>query len=142
LIYLDTSVVVPLFVPGVESIVVRQWFARELSQAFAISDWTLTEFASAIGINVREKSLNVRQARQAYGLMSELAATSFALFCPTRDDFIRASEYLRQHELGLRAGDALHLAIACAHDAEAVYSFDRKFVSAGARLGINTAIPA
>lgn len=141
MIYLDTSVVLPLFVPAAESTLVRRWLARHASQVLAISDWTLTEFASAIGIKVRERSLTVRRAREANQLMAELTAASLVLCLPTRADFLRASEYLSHHALGLRAGDALHLAIAGTHNAEAVFSFDRKFVSAGAALGIHTAIP-
>ncbi|MDE2230228.1 MAG: hypothetical protein KGL11_14465 [Alphaproteobacteria bacterium] len=36
----------------------------------------------------------------------------------------------------MRAGDALHLAIATNHGAEAIYSLDKTLLKAGRRLGL------
>ena len=52
------------------------------------------------------------------------------------DDFTLAKEFLGDHESGLRGGDALHLAIARNHRAEAVYSLDKTMVDAGTNLGL------
>lgn len=49
MVYLDTSVLVPLFVPEPASINVRRWFEQQGGIVLAISDWTMTEFASALG---------------------------------------------------------------------------------------------
>jgi predicted nucleic acid-binding protein len=43
--------------------------------------------------------------------------------------------------MGLRAGDALHLAIAYNEAASAVYSLDRLFAAAGRKLKIKTERP-
>lgn len=141
MIYLDTSVLVPLFVPDVESASARRCLIQGAKAPLAISDWSLTEFASAIGIRVRERALRARQGHQVCSAMRDLAQSSLVTFSPTRDDFERAAGYLEQHELGLRAGDVLHLAIAQARGGRIVYSFDRKFVTAGRKLGINTVVP-
>ena len=42
----------------------------------------------------------------------------------------------RRSRRSLRAGDALHLAIATNRSAEALYSLDRKLIEAGRRLGV------
>jgi predicted nucleic acid-binding protein len=43
---------------------------------------------------------------------------------------------LRQHKLGLRAGDALHLAIARNRRADTIYSLDKTMLKAGRGLGL------
>lgn len=140
MVYLDTSVIVPLFVPEPDSSAIREWFGQA-GGGLAISDWTLTEFASAMGIKVRQKGLKPDQARTACRLLERLAADSLQVLTPARADFARASAYLDQHALGLRAGDALHLAIAENAGAETVFSTDRQFIKGGRHRKIKTASP-
>jgi predicted nucleic acid-binding protein len=61
---------------------------------------------------------------------------SFAILLPSRQDFDLAKDYLGSFRSGLRAGDALHLAIAANHEVEAVYSLDKTLVKAGQMLGV------
>jgi predicted nucleic acid-binding protein len=51
-------------------------------------------------------------------------------------DYVLAREYLARPETRLRAGDALHLAIAKNQRVTAIYSLDKKLLSAGATLGV------
>lgn len=141
MLYLDTSVLVPLFVPEPDSAAVRAWFESHSSKNLAISDWTLAEFASAMGIKVREKGLRPEQARTASALLKELADNSLKVFTPTRDDYSQAAEYLSQHALGLRAGDALHLAVAQGQRAAYLYTLDRRLIDAARKLEIKAASP-
>jgi predicted nucleic acid-binding protein len=53
----------------------------------------------------------------------------------------KTTAFLGEHALGLRAGDALHLAIADNEAAVAVYSIDRLFISAGRKLNMKTECP-
>ena len=55
-----------------------------------LSDWTLTEFASAMDIMVREKGLSAERALRAMGLMENLAVESLHVLTPTRADYNRA----------------------------------------------------
>lgn len=141
MLYLDTSVLVPLFVPEPESDSVRAWFAAQGLEALAISDWTLTEFASAMGIKVRDKGLKANQAKRACSLMEKLAEESFKVFTPTRMDFRKAAEQLRDHAVGLRAGDALHLAIAQNQCVDCLYTMDRRLIKASHKLQCKAATP-
>lgn len=141
MLYLDTSVLVPLFVPEPESDALRNWFVSHAHETFAISDWTLTEFASAMGIKVRNKALKPEHARRAYVLMQEMADESLAVFIPTRADYIKAAEQLSHHALGLRAGDALHLAIAQNQGADCLYTMDRRLISAARKLKFKATSP-
>ena len=47
-------------------------------------------------------------------------------------------EWLYRFETGLRAGDALHLAIASNRGADAIYSLDQLMIAAGKELGLPT----
>ena len=143
MLYLDTSVLVPLFVPEPLSEAMRAWFEVQATAGatFAISAWTLTEFASAMGIKVRDKGLKPEQAQTACALMRKLQLDSLRVFTPTRSAFERAAEYLAQHALGLRAGDALHLAIAQNENADYFYTLDRRLIEAARKLKLRVVSP-
>lgn len=141
MLYVDTSVLVPLFVPEPESDLVRAWFGARTGEALAISDWTLTEFASAMGIKVRDKGLKAEQAKRANALMEKLATDSLRVFTPTRSDYGKAAEYLGHHALGLRAGDALQLAIAQNEGVDCLYTLDRRLIKAARKLKFKAASP-
>ena len=61
---------------------------------------------------------------------------SLIVWLPEAEDYDLAKRYLRRHETGLRAGDALHLAIAANHDARAIHSLDKTMIKAGRLLGL------
>jgi predicted nucleic acid-binding protein len=141
MVYLDTSVLVPLFLPEPESERIQRWLERHSGDLLAISEWTVTEFASALGLKVRSKMLKLDKARQAQKLFEKLVTESFHVHVPTRADYVRATAFLGEYGLGLRAGDALHLAIAYNEAANVVYSLDQLFISAGRKLKIKTGRP-
>ncbi len=119
MLYLDTSVLVPLFEPDPLPEKLRAWFASDARLTLAISDWTLTEFASAIGIKVRDKGLKSDQARRSCALVQNLADESLKVFTPSHADFRKAADYLAKHALGLRGQRAApgHRAERCRREA-------------------------
>ena len=140
---MNTVSVVPLFVLEPLSKPVRAWFEVQAtaSAAPAISAWTLTEFDSAMGIKVRDKGLEPEQAQTACVLMRQLQLDSLRVFTPTRSAFERAAEYLAQHALGLRAGAALHLAIAQNENVDCFYTLDRRLIEAARKLKLRVESP-
>ena len=64
-------------------------------------------------------------ARKAGAKFETIVEESFVALLPNRDDFNRARELLSRFDTGLRAGDALHLAIASNRRAVAIYSLDK-----------------
>jgi len=141
MVYLDTSVLVPLFLPEPDSERIQRWIERQSGVLLSISEWTITEFVSALGLKVRAELLKPDQAIEAQEAVEKLAAQSLHIHVPTRADYVRATAFLGGYGLGLRAGDALHLAIAYNEAAKAVYSLDRLFVSAGRKLKIKAGRP-
>ena len=80
--------------------------------------------------------LDGQTARDADEQFETAVAESFVVLLPNADDFNLAKANLGNHETGLRAGDALHLAIAQNHNADAVYSLDKTMLKAGKLLGV------
>jgi uncharacterized protein len=135
-LYLDTSFLVPLFLPEATSDKIERFLSRKHTDPLAVSHWTRVEFSSALAREVRIGSLSSKAAIEADSQFAEVIGESFVMLLPTANDFDLAGEFLRRHETALRAGDALHLAIASNNRATAVYSLDKTFLEAGRRLGI------
>lgn len=75
-------------------------------------------------------------AREAETEFEAIIAESFAVILPDADDFDLAKEYLGHYQSGLRAGDALHLAIARNHQMTMTYTLDKTLLKAGQALGL------
>jgi predicted nucleic acid-binding protein len=80
--------------------------------------------------------LNLEQMEAVIHSFQEDTVQSYTVFTVTTADFILASEFIQQWETGLRAGDALHLAIARNHNIENLLSLDRKLIDAARQLNI------
>jgi predicted nucleic acid-binding protein len=70
-------------------------------------------------------------------MFNKLVVESFTMLTVTGGHFRTAAKFADQHALGLRAGDALHLATASGHGAM-VYTLDHRFAEAGPALGVPT----
>jgi predicted nucleic acid-binding protein len=81
--------------------------------------------------------LTLEQRAAALSTFNRLAAESFAVLPVTGAHFRAAAKFVDQHTLGLRAGDALHLATASEHGAT-VHTLDRRLSEAGRVLGVPT----
>jgi len=139
-LYLDTSFVVPLFLPEPTSDKIERFLSRKHAAPLAISHWTRVEFSSALAREVRMGSVTRKAAIKADAQFAEVTSESFVILLPTAGDFDLAMHFLRRYKSGLRAGDALHLAIASNNGAAAVYSLDKTFLAAGRRLGLKARV--
>jgi predicted nucleic acid-binding protein len=70
------------------------------------------------------------------GDLEALIRQSFLVLTVASDDLDSAKLLLQKYETGLRASDALHLAIARNNNAQAIYSLDDKMIRAGKLLGL------
>ena len=136
MLYFDTSFVAPLVVLEETSARVAEFVRTLPAGQLTISQWTRVELSSVLGIRVRMGRLKPKEAIEADDRFEATTKRSFAILLPTRDDFDRARAFLRQYKLGLRAGDALHLAIASNNNAETIYSLDKTMLKAGRSLGL------
>ena len=136
MLYFDTSFLAPLVLEDSTSAKVERFVAGLPVGELAVSHWTRVEFASLLAREVRMGSLDGRTARDADDRFETMVTESFLVLLPNADDFDLARSYVRRHETGLRAGDALHLAIAKNRRAERVYSLDKALLKAGKALGL------
>ena len=136
MLYFDTSFLVPLFLQEQTSTRIERVFAGLAGQDLAISHWTRVEFSSLLAREVRMGGLAAAAAREADAEFESVATASFLVLLPSAGDFDLAKEYLAHHRSGLRAGDALHLAIARNHGSESIYSLDNTLLKAGRSLGL------
>jgi predicted nucleic acid-binding protein len=139
MIYLDTSVVVALLTPEQSSSRALDWFAQS-REALISSDWLITETHSALGMKQRLHGLSA-EARLAAGEQFErLLQGGVELRSLDRGRFRQAAELLQDPALGLRAGDALHLAVALHSRCSHLASFDIRMQQAATVLGLSPAL--
>jgi predicted nucleic acid-binding protein len=136
-VYLDTSLVVALFTPEIFSERAEAWSMRQGGAGLAASAWVSTEMASALSAKVRGGFLTLEQrvaVAREWRLFRQ-GLTDLAV----EDGMFRAAElWAERHELALRAGDALHLAIAAAHGCT-LATLDRRMIKAAGELGVPVA---
>jgi uncharacterized protein len=121
MIYVDTSVVVAALTTESSSVATRDWLAMQEPGILAASQWVNVEFHSAVGIKVMDRHCTSLPIRN--------------------EDYSAASRFLTRPELGLRAGDALHVAIANGHRA-VLCTIDQRMFSASLALGLDVRKPA
>ncbi|HKM65275.1 MAG TPA: type II toxin-antitoxin system VapC family toxin [Acidisphaera sp.] len=136
MLYFDTSFLVPVILPEATSDKVVAFLSGLRSEECTVSHWTSVEFSSVIAREVRIGGLDRRAAAQADAEFEAMVEASFAILPVDADDFELAKRYLGRYETGLRAGDALHLAIAANHRATAIYTLDKTLLKAGKTLGL------
>jgi predicted nucleic acid-binding protein len=135
--YFDTSFLVPLFLPEATSTAIEAFIRGLPVGQLAISHWTRVEFSSLLAREVRMGKMGATEAIAADSQFETVVMESFLVLQPEIADFNLAKTYLQAYATGLRAGDALHLAIARNSHVDAVFSLDKAMLKAGGPLGLN-----
>jgi uncharacterized protein len=137
--YLDTSVLLPTLIAEPTTEAVYDCLGA-YEQELLISDFAAAEVASAL-------SRLVRMARLTYvdasARLADFDAWRTAMALPVdigSSDARLAYIYVRRFDLGLRAPDALHLAIARRLDATLI-TLDRRLAAAAREMGITVNVP-
>ena len=136
MIYLDTSFLAPFYIREATSEQVETILLNIPTDELVISDWTKVEFVSLLARLVRTGELTKELVKAIMKAFQEDVAQSYSVLTVTRNDFDRASELIRQWNTGLRAGDAMHLAIADNQRTENLLSLDKGLIKAAKILGI------
>lgn len=136
MLYFDTSFHAPLVLPESTSEKIAAFVRRLPVEELTVSHWTRVEFSSLIARDVRMSVLDAAAGARADARFEAMVDASFAVLLPNADDFGLAKRYLGKFNTGLRAGDALHLAIAGNRQAAAIYSLDKGLLMAGRLLDL------
>src|SRR6266849_10951755 len=137
MLYLDTSLLVAVLTNEAETERMRHWLGQQPVDDLAVSDWVATEFSSALSIKLRTGQIGAAHRADALALFTRLGTDSLTIVAVSRLQFRTAARFVDQYELGLRAGDALHLAI-CADHGATLCTLDRRLSEAGPALGVKT----
>jgi hypothetical protein len=139
-IYLDTSVLLPTLIAEPTTEAVYDCLGAA-DQQLLISDFAAAEVASALSRLVRMALLTDGDASARLADFDAWRAVISSPVDITASDARLAYVYARRFDLGLRAPDALHLAIAGRLDATLV-TLDRRLATAARELGIAVEVPS
>ena len=137
MLYLDTSLLVATLTDEIKTADAQGWLAKQPLASLAISDWVVAELSAALSIKLRTGQITLPYRANALATFAQLTARSFEVWTISGPQFHAAAKYADQYTHGLRAGDALHLAISADHGAT-LCTLDRQLAQAGNALGVKT----
>ncbi|MEO5806034.1 type II toxin-antitoxin system VapC family toxin [Devosia sp.] len=139
MLYVDTSVLVAALTNEATTHRMHVWLSDQNADDLAISEWVTTEFSSALSIKVRTRQIEPLQRNLLLAGFNRLIADSFAVLPINIAHFRTAARFADQYGLGLRAGDALHLAVVVEHGAR-LCTLDKKLSEAGTASGADVVL--
>jgi predicted nucleic acid-binding protein len=137
MLYLDTSLLVAILAREPDTDRLRTWLAERESEKFAVSDWVVAEFSAALSIKLRTGRITLDYRAAVLKEFADMVAHAFERLPISAAHFRTAAHFADRHSLGLRAGDALHLAVASDQGAT-LCTLDRRLAAAGSELGVRT----
>jgi predicted nucleic acid-binding protein len=137
--YLDTSVLVAAFTNEIATERVKDWLTERRDTNLCISNWVIAEYSAALSMKLRLGHFDEGHRADALGALANSIGSRLEVLATSALHFRRATYLADQHTLGLRAGDALHLAIAAEHGATLI-SLDKRLVQASLSTGIKASL--
>ena len=130
MVYLDTSFIAPLVIAEDSSDAVEAYVLKLKPGEMTTSLWTQVELASLVSRKLRMGEFSGAEADAVRGEFDRVLSESFELLLLTAPDFATAAKYLETPGTGLRAGDALYLAIAVRQ----ILTLDMGLIDAGRQM--------
>lgn len=141
MLYLDTSLLVSALTRSeADSSAAQEWLSNQIAEELHISNWVITEFSSALSNKMRLGDLDLNLRDEALQTFRRLVHESLHLLIVTPGHFRVAARFADEHRLGLRASDALHLAVA-QDNGMRIYTLDRRMATAATAIGISAIRP-
>jgi predicted nucleic acid-binding protein len=132
--YLDTSILVSMLTEETTSGRALSWADQQNQGTIAVSGWSLVELNSALARKVRMDRLPVGERDAILRHFEAHIRPTFTVLEIDNGSYRLAAKISEQHEWGIRAGDALHLAVASQNHMP-LATFDRHLASGAAALG-------
>jgi uncharacterized protein len=137
MLYLDASLLVAALTNEAQTERMQFWLDNQAEDTLFVSDWVTTEFCAALSVKLRAGQITAENRTSALRIYSRIEFEVFGSLPISKEHFKRAAHFSNEFALALRAGDALHLAIAAAHGAE-LCTLDKRLASAGEVCGVTT----
>ncbi len=137
--YLDTSLLVAAFTAERRTTGVQAWLATQQAGELLISDWVTTEYSAALSVKKRIGHLTTAERNRALETFHVIAQQSFHTLAVVRNDFLVAARLADRQTEGIRAGDALHLAITLRAGAT-LQTLDRKLGEQAMDVGVSVGV--
>ena len=115
----------------------QAWLQAQPADTVLMSEWTITEFSSALALKMRTGVFDAQSRAAALAAFQALVLPSVRVVAISGATFRRAAGMIDQSAIGLRAADALHLAVAVEQGAT-LWTLDQGMAAAGAQLGVAT----
>jgi predicted nucleic acid-binding protein len=135
MVYIDTSVWVAALCREPLTARVQAWLEKQAAGVLHVSGWVQAEFANALSMKQRVGHLDAVQAAEAMTLFSATIEQSCQRVSVEEADFALAARLVADPASGLRAGDALHLAMA-ARQGLVLVTLDSILAKAAVRFGV------
>lgn len=133
--YIDTSALVAVLTREPATPAVNDWLRAQVPGSIFVSDWTHTEVSSALSIKLRSGEIALGARAEALAAFADLTNSSLPTLAVADEHFEVAARFAAQHELNLRAGDALHLAVA-SDGGFTLVTLDQRMADAALQLGV------
>ena len=139
MIYVDTSVFVALCTKEQKSDDVAKWYTNSSVKMFS-STWAFTEFSSALSLKVRTSQITEKQSREAWKKFDALCQNDIELLPIESKAYYSAGILVVDSKSNLRAGDALHLAVAKQLKSKSLATLDKVLAKNAGILKIQTVL--
>ena len=114
----------------------NDWLDHQEAGSLAISGWLETELSAALSRKIRTGRLKDTERDTLMLRFTTDMLPGLARLDTNRKHFRLAAAIAQRHDLGIRSGDALHLAIAASNRLTLV-TFDKPFAAGAITLGYN-----
>lgn len=139
-LYLDASVVLPLFVIEPTSATLTQWL-QQVDETLLLSDLTVTEVGAVISRLIRMNSIDVKDASDILGRFDDWRISATESLENIGADLRMAGQLVRKPVPKLLAADAIHLAT-CKRLGLMLVTRDEGMLTIARREGISATRPS
>jgi predicted nucleic acid-binding protein len=129
-------VIVALLASEIHSEAADRWIRIQQFENLTTSTWTLTEVGSALARKYRDGDLNQTSYDRAVSQSKFLLAGLQPMTIREREFRLAGTKMVVAPPRGLRAGDALHLAVVVERGCE-LATLDRRFAEAASAIGVS-----
>ena len=138
MIYIDTSVWIAQHTLEATTMAVQRWVDGQDIESFVCAHWVKTEYASALSIKRRTGALSEAHFALAHRRFADICVAGPDWVAVREEDFFEAARLCADPANALRAGDALHLAVALRVGCAGFFTLDDVLNRNAAAHGLQT----